>query len=235
MGKGTLYLIPTTLGRVDPRQTIPLGVHDVLEEVDELIVESEGEAMRFLGRLGLKRPLGEIALRRCDRETKPSEIPLLLAGLEEGRKVGIMSDAGSPGIADPGADLVRFAHDRGVRVVPLVGPSSLLLALMSSGANAQSFVFHGYLPQERPRRLDAIREMERDLDAHGRTQLFIEAPHRNDHLLEDLVTSLKEATRLSVAVDLTLPTEQVRSAPISAWRATPLSIGKRPAIYVVYR
>jgi len=235
MNRGILYLIPSTLGRVDPSATIPLGVRNVLEQIDELIVESEGEAMRFLGWLGLKRPLREIALHTLDKETPQAEIPRLLAGIEEGRSIGIMSDAGCPGVADPGAQVVRLAHDRGVRVRPLVGPSSVLLALMASGANGQSFVFHGYLPSERPRRIEAIREIESDLNLRGRTQIFIEAPHRNDHLVEDLLASCSAATRLCVAVDLTLPGELVRSEAIRVWREKPLMIGKRPAIFLLYR
>jgi len=235
MNQGTLYLIPTTLGRVDPRATVPQGVRDVLEQVDELIVESEGEAMRFLGWLGLKRPLREIALHILNNETPAAEIPRLLAGAAEGKTIGVMSDAGCPGVADPGAQVVRLAHERGVRVAPLVGPSSVLLALMASGANGQSFVFHGYLPSERPRRLEAIREIESDLIARGRTQIFIEAPHRNDHLIGDLVATCNASTRLCVAVDLTLPSELIRSEAIRIWRERPLSIGKRPAIYLLYR
>ncbi len=235
MSRGTLYLIPTTLGRVDPSATIPQGVRAALEQVDELIVESEGEAMRFLGWLGLARPVAEIVLRRLDKETPPAEIPPLLAGLEKGKTIGVMSDAGCPGVADPGAQLVRLAHERGARVTPLVGPSSILLALMASGADGQSFVFHGYLPAERPRRLETIREIDREVVARGRTQIFIEAPHRNDHLLADLLATCSASTRLCVAVDLTLSGELIRSAPIAAWRSAPLAIGKRPAIYLLYR
>ncbi len=235
MKRGILYLIPTTLGRVDPSATIPQGVRDILDQVDELVVESEGEAMRFLGWLGLKRPLQEITLHILDNETPQSEIPRLLAGIEEGKSIGVMSDAGCPGVADPGAQVVRLAHDRGVHVAPLVGPSSVVLALMASGANGQSFVFHGYLPSERPRRLAAIREIESDLNRSGRTQIFIEAPHRNDHLIEDLLASCSPSTRLCAAVDLTLPGELIRSESIRAWREKPLAIGKRPAIFLLYR
>ena len=235
MKAGTLYLIPSTLGPGEPSTTIPNHVAEIVERIDDYIVESAGAATRFLGRLRRRMPAAGFAFQILNKETPPEAAPALLAPLLEGRDVGLLSEAGCPGIADPGAQVVRAAHERGIAVKPLVGPSSILLALMASGFNGQRFLFHGYLPAERAGRIAALREIELDLYARDRTQVFIEAPHRNQHLLSDILGNLREMTRLCVAIDLTLPTELVASRPIRDWKREAFEIGKRPAVFLLYR
>lgn len=235
MERGSLFLIPTTLGNVDPAQTIPLGVREAIEKIDELIAEDERTALRFLGRLGVIRTPEELPIRLLTKETLPAEMGGYLDGAERGRNVGILAEAGCPAIADPGADVVRIAHERGIRVVPLAGPTSVILALMASGFNGQSFTFHGYLPAERKGRIEALRDIESEAYSRDRTQIFIEAPHRNDHLLSDILGICRPTTRLCVAVDLTLPAETIRSTTIRRWKEAPFAIGKRPAIFLLYR
>ncbi len=234
MRQGSLYLIPTTLGS-DPSLCVPAGVRGAIESVEELIVESERSALRFLGLLGFAGRIEEMKFHLLTKDTPAQRRSAYLDGAAAGGTVGLMSDAGCPVIADPGAEIVRLAHERGIRVVPLVGASSVVLALMASGFDGQSFTFHGYLPEKRDARIGAILALERETRASGRTQIFIEAPHRNDHLLADIVGSCAPTTRLCVAADLTLPGELIRSAPVARWRAGPLAIGKRPAIFLLAR
>ena len=196
---------------------------------------SSSSARRFLSRAALGRPVESLAFAELNEHTDTGrELEELMRPLREGRSAGVISEAGLPGIADPGAAAVAWCHRNGVRVVPLIGPSSLLLALMASGLNGQSFAFNGYLPVKPPERAKAIRFFERRARSEGQSQLFIEAPYRNDKLLAQLLEVCAPETLLTVAADLTGPTEQIVTRPVSAWRAAARpALGKRPAIFIL--
>ncbi|HUX21905.1 MAG TPA: SAM-dependent methyltransferase [Spirochaetia bacterium] len=232
---GILYLIPTTLGNTDPSQTISLRAQEAVRTIDLFVVERPKSAMRFLGRMGIGDRLEGCTLVPIDQLGDGSTLAQLLEELDSGKDVGVLSEAGCPGVADPGAEIVRAAQARELPVVPLVGPSSILLGLMASGMNGQEFAFHGYLPIERQPRVLKLRAIEQSARMDGQTQIFIEAPHRNDHLLGDILTTCRGDTMLCVALDLTLPAEYIRTKAISAWKRNPVTIGKRPAIFLLGR
>ena len=187
----------------------------------------------FLKRIGCERPIQEIEIRELNVNTPAADIDGLLAPLLAGTDAGLVSEAGCPAVADPGALLVRRAHQRGVRVVPLVGPSSILLALMASGLNGQSFTFHGYLPVDATERGKRLRELDQQSRRARQTQLFIETPYRNRALLEALLSHCAPSTLICVAVDLTLPTEQIVTRPASEWKLDALDLHKRPALFLM--
>ncbi|MFL5763029.1 MAG: SAM-dependent methyltransferase [Bacteroidia bacterium] len=232
--KGILYLIPTTLGdTAETADVIPQKVITVINSTDEYIVENEKTARHYLKKAGLKKPLQEIILHPLNQHTDPGVISAYLKSINEGKNIGIISEAGCPGIADPGSEVVRIAHSHNIRVVPLVGPSSILLALMSSGFNGQSFTFHGYLPKERTDRIRKIRELEKNALQKDQTQLFIETPYRNMHMMEDLITTCDSRTKLCIACDITLPTEFIKTRMIGDWKKSVPEISKRPAIFAL--
>lgn len=228
MANGTLYLIPVALG--DSGRTI-----EHLPEVAELadfVVENCKSARRHIKRLGVKAPLAAIEMQVLDEHTRSEAVPALLAPLLAGRDVGLMSEAGCPGIADPGAALVELAHRHSIRVVPLIGPSAILLALMASGLNGQRFAFHGYLPSARFDRESKIRELEKESEVRGMTQICIEAPYRNQHLLTSLIECARPTTRLCLAANLTLPAEAVRTKTIAEWKKAIPDLHKQPAVFL---
>jgi len=232
---GTLYLIPSTLGDVTPQDTLPAGTLAVLARLDRLIVETPKQARRFLKATGMDFARALLAFETLNEHTPDTALPALLLPVEQGRDTGLLSDAGCPAVADPGARLVRLAHARNVPVVPLAGPSALLLALMASGLNGQRFAFHGYLPVDSGDRARAIVALERDSRTHDRTQIMIEAPYRNGRLYAALLTACAPATRLCVAVDLTLPEQSISTRTIDQWRRMPPpAIDRRPAVFVLY-
>ena len=214
---------------------LPAANRAVMASLDYFIVENIRTARRFLSRAALGRPVESLAFAELNEHTDTGrELEELMRPLREGRSAGVISEAGLPGIADPGAAAVAWCHRNGVRVVPLIGPSSLLLALMASGLNGQSFAFNGYLPVKPPERAKAIRFFERRARSEGQSQLFIEAPYRNDKLLAQLLEVCAPETLLTVAADLTGPTEQIVTRPVSAWRAAARpALGKRPAIFIL--
>lgn len=220
MSCGKLYLIPVPLAEEAAPASFTAHSIALINEIDEYIVENEKTARRFLKQAGLLRPQSELIIHDYGKHQR-GQVPAagFLKGVLNGRNVGLMSEAGCPGIADPGAEIVAEAHRKGIEVVPLVGPSSILLALMASGFNGQSFAFHGYLPIDKQQRSKRIKELERESSARNQTQLFIETPFRNNALLEDLLRSLDPKTMLCVAVDLTGTTEQVLSMTVRQWRA----------------
>ncbi|KWR92130.1 SAM-dependent methyltransferase [Cupriavidus sp. IDO] len=236
---GTLYLIPNTLGKRDEADplpdVIPVGVQQIAASLDYLVAENAKTARAFLKKLSetcpLARPIQQIEIRELNVNTKPDALAALLAPLAEGRDGGLLSEAGVPAVADPGADLVRLAHTRNIRVRPLVGPSSILLAVMGSGLNGQSFAFNGYLPVDLTERAQRLRELEQRSRKAKQTQVWIETPYRNAALLEALRQNCAGTTLLSVAVDLTLPTETIVTLPLSDWRPDRLDLHKRPAIF----
>lgn len=234
MTAGTLYLLPAWLSPdASPEAVVPAAVLERIRALDTFIAEDAKSARAWLAACRHPKPLREIAIREYSEHTPDSEIPALLEPLAAGRDVGLVSEAGLPAIADPGAPLVAEAHRRGIRVVPLVGPGSVFLALMASGLGGQRFRFVGYLPAQGPERKAAIAELERQSARASETQVFIETPYRGDALLADLVATCKPATRIAVAVDLTSPREWIRADRADAWRERPRAIGKNPAIFLL--
>ncbi len=232
--KGKLYLIPTTLGDIEPLEVLPLSIKRVIEDTTHFIVENEKTARRFIKRLTPKKPQPSLQLYPLNKYTGPEEYNSYLNPCLEGHDVGILSEAGCPGIADPGADIVALAHQKGIRVIPMVGPSSILLAMMASGMNGQSFAFNGYLPIDKSERKKEIKKLEKRSKELDQSQAFIETPYRNDKLLSDLIQSLKPDTRLCVACDITLADEFILSKPVSQWKSSHADLHKRPAIFIIH-
>jgi 16S rRNA (cytidine1402-2'-O)-methyltransferase len=219
-----LYCIPTPLGGA-PREALPAPAIAVIRSLGDFVVENAKSARAFLGALDM--PVRELSIKVIGEERDP------LAPLRAKRSLGLLSEAGCPAIADPGAVLVEQAQREGFRVVPLVGPSSIVLALMASGLEGQRFAFCGYLPRETPARSARIHELEQRSRREKETQIFIETPYRNDVLLAALLETCKDKTRLCVAADLTLPTESIRTLPIAEWRRSEAAIGRRPAVFLL--
>lgn len=234
MNSGTLYLIPVTLGDDILAKALPPGVVSLAQRLDTFVVENEKTARRFLSAVKTAKPVRELTLRTLNEHTPDKDLPGLLAPLLAGHDIGLMSEAGCPGIADPGAQLVALCHQKGVRVAPLVGPSSIVLALMASGLDGQRFAFHGYLPSEKAARIQKLRELEADSRKHKQTQIFIETPYRNSHLLEDLLANCQPHTRLCVAWNLTLENERIVCKSILKWKIAALpDLHKQPAIFLL--
>lgn len=234
---GTLYLIPNTLGDGDEAAlaaVLPAPVRARAGALSNYVGENVKTTRAFLKRIGTTRPIQEIAIHELNVNTPESDLDALLAPLLAGLDTGLVSEAGCPAVADPGALLVRRAHEHGIRVVPLVGPSSILLALMASGLNGQRFTFHGYLPVAASERATRLRELERRSHSTNETQIFIETPYRNRALFDALMATCAPTTRLCMAVDLTLPTETIMSRTVAAWKKTPpVELHKRPAIFLL--
>lgn len=231
---GTLYLVPSALGETPWTSYLPAETRDIACRLRILIAENAKTTRAELKRLGHPLPLRDIVVEQLPERPSDADIERLLAPLLADHDVGLMSEAGCPAIADPGALLVRRAHALGIPVRPLVGPSSLLLALMASGLDGQRFAFHGYLPVREPERSRRIAELEKESARHRQTQIFIETPYRNDALLAALLATCRPATRLCLAVDLSLPTESVMSRTISEWRhQRPPQIDRRPAVFLL--
>ena len=231
---GALYLVPNLLGTVAPGSVVPAGTLEVARSITHWVVETPKAARAFLKTLDLPVPIAALDVRALGDAPSTAELAALLAPARAGKPVGLLSDAGCPGIADPGAALVAAAHAASVTVVPLVGPSAVLLALMASGLNGQSFAFHGYLPQGSDARAIALRRLEGESRALKRAQLFIETPYRNVAMLESIIATLAPATRVCVAADLTLPSQSVLTLPVSGWRRRDLrAYAKRPALFVL--
>lgn len=232
MNKGKLYLIPSPLGDYDPAQVIPAGTLNVLKGIKTFVVEETRTARRYLSAAGLKGHIAELDFHELNEHTVPSEVEKLLTLFDQG-DVGLISEAGLPAVADPGAALVALCHRHGIAVVPLVGPSSLMLALMASGLDGQSFAFRGYLPAKTDERRAAIRRCEKDSAALRQSQILIETPYRNDSLLADLLEQLSPASRLCIAADITLPDAFIRTDSIAGWRKNKPVIGKRPCVFII--
>lgn len=234
--QGTLYLIPVPLGPdQDPRENLPPATLAVIAGLECFIVENAKSARAVLRRLPLACPLQSIEMSELNEHTPAERWPALLAPLLAGRSVGLMSDAGCPAVADPGGAVVALAHRQGIRVVPLVGPSSLLLALMASGMNGQSFSFVGYLPVAAPERVARIQALERRAGAESQTQIVIETPYRNQALFEALIEVLAPDTLVGVATDLTLPGERIRVSSVVQWRQAAHSLPRTPTVFTLAR
>jgi 16S rRNA (cytidine1402-2'-O)-methyltransferase len=230
----TLYLVPSTLGEAAAIATLPLATIEIIRALDHWVVETPKIARRFLKAAGVGLGDKTLAFAVLDEHTAESRIDELLEPLRSGASVGVLSDAGCPGIADPGARLARRAHALGFPVVALVGPSAIVLALMASGLNGQRFVFHGYLPRESVARARRLSALEKDSARLDQTQIFIETPYRNEQLLEAILNTCTGSTDLSIAVDLTLPTQFFATLRIEQWKSQRPQLGKRPAVFLLH-
>jgi len=231
---GTLYLIPCTLGDTPAGQVLPQHVIDIARKLSHFVVEQPKTARQFLSALKPEQPIQSLHFATLNEHTAPKDLAELLAPLLAGHDVGIISEAGCPGIADPGADLVSLAHRNGIRVVPLVGPSSILLALMASGLNGQCFAFHGYLPIEEAAKNKTIAALETESAKRKQTQLFIETPYRNEKMFKALLAHCRPQTLLCIATDLTLPGESIRTHSIAQWKSQPMpQLNKRPSLFLL--
>ncbi len=235
MAAGTLYFIPVPLAEsTTPQQVVPPEVISRMHNLRHFIVENEKTARHFLAASGHPVPIRELTFAVLTKDTQPKDLPALLQSLQKGMDVGLMSEAGCPGIADPGAALAAVAHQKNIRVAPLIGPSSLLLALMASGLNGQRFTFLGYLPSDKAERIKAIKGIEFDSRKQQATQLFIETPYRNQHMLEDLVTNLQPQTRLCVACNITAQDELIVTKTVAEWKKASLpEVHKKPTVFLL--
>ncbi len=234
MPLGRLFILPAWLSEDTlPEAVVPAAVIERIRSLEAFVVEDAKAARAWLAACRHPRPLRELSFAELNEHTPGERVPALLAPALAGTDLGLLSEAGLPAIADPGAQLVATAHARGVVVVPLVGPSSILLALAASGLEGQRFRFLGYLPADAAERRKRIAEIERDSAQRVETQIFIETPYRNDAMLSDLLGTCRGATRLAVAADLTSPAEWIRMQSVEAWRGKPVTLGKRPAIFLL--
>ncbi|MDF3079009.1 MAG: SAM-dependent methyltransferase [Sphingobacteriaceae bacterium] len=235
MPKGTLYLIPVPLAEGSVAKAVPPLHHTVINNLRHYIVENEKTARHWLKAMQLEIPQSELKIQVYGKHSEKISLAEYFTDLESGRDVGLMSEAGCPAVADPGSDLVAEAHRRGINVVPLVGPSSIMLALMASGFNGQSFAFYGYLPIDKVERSRRIKELESLSDRLRQTQIFIETPFRNNQLLEEVLRSCNPSTMLCVAVNLTGEDEEIHSASIANWRKRKADFHKKPAIFLIHK
>ncbi len=232
---GKLYLIPTTLGDNEPLEVLPISVKTVIEKVSHYIVENEKSARRFIKKIAPRKSQPSLQLFVLDKFTDIFESQHYLEACNQGYDMGLMSEAGVPGIADPGALIVQMAHKRGVKVVPLAGPSSITMAMMSSGLNGQNFAFNGYLPIDKTERKKTIKQLEHLSFEKNQSQLFIETPYRNQKMFADLLQTLSAATQLCIAVDITLSTEFIKTQTVQDWKKGKVNLHKRPAIFILHK
>lgn len=233
--KGKLYLIPTTLGETEPLEVMPYSVRRMVEQIDYYIVENEKSARRFIKKITPKKSQPDLQIMLLDKYAEELETRTYLNACDEGNHVGLLSEAGVPAVADPGATIVKLAHEKGIQVVPLVGPSSILMAMMASGMNGQNFAFNGYLPIDKGERKKAIKELEWLSKEKNQSQIFIETPYRNEKMFSDLKASLTPNTRLCIAADISLPTEYIRTYTAKEWKQQQPDLHKRPAIFIIHK
>lgn len=230
---GKVYLIPTTLGDNAPLEVLPISIKRTIESIDHYIVENEKTARRFIKKVSPNKSQPDLHIQTLNKYTDPASIPSYLDPCIHGFHVGVLSEAGCPGIADPGADVVKVAHERRIQVVPLVGPSSILMAMMASGMNGQNFAFNGYLPIDNAERKSMIKSLERLSRETGQSQIFMETPYRNNKLLTELTKTLQKGTRLCIACDITLPSEFIKTKTVHEWSEIEVDLDKRPTIFIV--
>ena len=231
--KGKLYLLPNLLGDTNPQRVLPDEAIKILHSLDHFIVENIKNARRFIIKCGYPGKIDDIRFFELNKKTDLREIPSFLDPCMKGLNTGLISEAGLPGIADPGAVITSLAHEKRIRVIPFTGPSSVLLSLMASGLNGQSFTFHGYLPIRGKERQQRIRELDKACITTGYTQIFIETPYRNDKLLEDLKRNCSAKTKLCVACELTCENETIITHTIAEWKKERVSFHKRPCIFLL--
>jgi 16S rRNA (cytidine1402-2'-O)-methyltransferase len=235
MNKGTLYLIPSLLGESPVGNVFPPENREIISRVKYFIVEELRTARRFLKKICPEIEIDDLTFTLYNEHSNQTDTAVFLEPLLNGQDAGIISEAGTPCVADPGSYVVLLAHKSGVRVVPLVGPSSLLLALMASGFNGQEFVFHGYLPIDKPTRIKRIREIEKDIYVKNQTQVFIETPYRNLQLFQTLIETCHESTLLCLAASLTTNEESIITLSIKEWKKKKPDLNKKPTVFLLYR
>ncbi len=235
MKRGTLYLIPSTLGDTRPEDVLPEKTLQVIRSLNSFIVEEIRSARRFLRRAGFKGDFDTTGLLIFNEHSNRGDLSTFLAPMLEGVDTGLLSEAGTPCIADPGAEIVDIAREAGIPIVPLSGPNSILMALMASGFNGQNFVFHGYIPIDRNERQRKIREMERSIVEKDQTQIFIETPYRNKAIFEALTQTCNPATRLCIALEITTESESIQVRTIGDWKRKNEHLPKKPAVFLLYR
>ena len=233
---GKLYLVPNLLGATRPEQVLPVGTLDIVKKLRHFVVENTRTSRRVLSRIGMDHPIDDIEFIELDKHNARNlDLMVHLGPCLQGEDMGLMSEAGTPCVADPGALVVDLAHSAGIQVVPLVGPNAMILSLMASGFNGQAFAFHGYLPIKSPERQNAIKNLERRSMSNDETELFIETPFRNNAMIQDLCKNLHPATRLCVACNLTCEDELVISQDIGEWKKFKEDLNKKPAVFLIYR
>ncbi len=233
--RGKLYLIPTTLGESDPLDVLPQKVKRAVNFIDDYIVENEKTARKFIKSIHPEKVQASLRLSALNKHTLISEHNKMIQPCLEGKNIGLMSEAGCPGIADPGAVIVKLAHEKNIQVIPLVGPSSILLALMASGMNGQNFAFNGYLPIDKAEKKVAIKNLEKLSQDKNQSQIFIETPFRNNKMLDDILQALQPNTHLCVAADITLPSEYIKTMRASDWKKTTIDLHNRPTIFIIHK
>ena len=233
MTYGKLYLIPSPLGEGDPAAVLPAPVLAFLPNLSRFVVEEVRTARRFLSQAGLKGHIQDLEFHELNEHTPLAQVETYAALFADGHDVGLISEAGLPAVADPGAQLVALCHRKGIEVVPFVGPSSLMLALMGSGLNGQSFAFVGYIPAKTEERRAALRNLEKRSASAHQTQILIETPYRNDSLLADMLSCLSGNTRVCVAANLTCPDQFICTRTVAQWKQHPVTIGKRPCVFLI--
>ena len=233
--KGKLYLIPTTLGEMNPHDVLPQTVKRAIDFIDDYIVENEKTARKFIKSIHPEKVQSSLRLSTLNKRTEDSQYSAMITPCLNGINIGLMSEAGCPGVADPGAVIVKIAHEKGIQVVPLVGPSSILLAMMGSGMNGQSFAFNGYLPIDKDDKKAALKNFENVSSTKNQSQIFIETPYRNNKLLEDLLQTLQLNTHLCIATDITLPSEFIKTLRVADWKKTTVDLHNRPTIFIIHK
>ena len=232
---GKLYLIPVTMGESDPMDVLPQTVKRTIELIDHYIVENEKTARKSIKGVLPEKKQSELVLFALNKHTDTKEHLSFIQPLLAGKNMGLMSEAGCPGVADPGAVIVKLAHEKGIQVIPLVGPSSILLAMMASGMNGQSFTFNGYLPIDKGEKKSALKNLEKLSFDKNQSQIFIETPYRNNKLLEDILQALQPTTHLCIATDITLPTEYIKTLRVADWKKTKVDLHNRPTIFIIHK
>jgi 16S rRNA (cytidine1402-2'-O)-methyltransferase len=235
MKKGTLYLIPSFLGESSINDVFPIVNREIISRIKYFVVEEIRTARRFLKKVCPNITIDSLTFILYNEHSSPGNASACLEPLFRGQDVGVISEAGVPCVADPGSLVVRMAHESGIRVVPLVGPSSLLLALMASGFNGQHFVFHGYLPIDKPARTMRLRELEQDIYKKDQTQIFIETPYRNLQLFQTIIETCRGSTLLCLAISLTTTEERIITLSVKEWKKKKPDLNKKPTVFLLYR
>tara|TARA_R110002072_G_scaffold18981_3_gene70230 strand:- start:94 stop:825 length:732 start_codon:yes stop_codon:yes gene_type:complete len=231
--QGKLYLIPSLMGDVAPLEVLPLAVKKVIDMTQHFIVENEKSARAFIKKVHPSKAQDKLILYPLNKYTDPIEIPSYLQACLDGEHVGVISEAGVPGIADPGGEVVQIAHKKNIRVVPLVGPSSILMAMMASGMNGQNFAFNGYLPIEKSDRSKKLKALEKLSQKTGQSQIFMETPYRNAKMLDDIIANCQPDTRLCIARDISLEQEMIKTEKVKWWKSNKPDLEKRPTIFII--
>jgi len=230
-----LYLIPVTLGDAPAENVLPAYNMNIVNNLDEFIVENIRTARRFLRSTGYTNDFENVVFHILNQHTSPEEIPSFLMSLKNGKSIGLLSEAGVPCIADPGSEIVKHCHDQNLKVVPLTGPSSIILALMGSGFNGQQFCFHGYLPIEKKARIRRIKDLESAAYSRNESQIFIETPYRNNQVLQALLSTLSDKTMVCIASNISTSEELILTKSVNSWKKIEIDLNKKPTVFLVYK